>query len=184
MLAFGLVASACGGGVKMLDTRDERLPLAARRWVADAEDGVLVARAFRDRAQLRKDEVVARSRSLGEEADALAASGGGDAAERLRQVADARATLARDELKLAEAELAMAEARRAQINAEAAVQHDLAVYDLAPLKRATDEALSDIRRQRSALDRERAELEQQTNAFWEAYARFTAQSGHRDLLWR
>ena len=45
MLAFGLAASACGGGVKMLDTRDERLPLEARRWVADAEDGVLVARA-------------------------------------------------------------------------------------------------------------------------------------------
>jgi hypothetical protein len=52
MLAFGLAASACGGGVKMLDTRDERLPLEARRWVADAEDGVLVARAFRDRASL------------------------------------------------------------------------------------------------------------------------------------
>lgn len=181
---LGLALGACGGGVKMLATDDQRLPLEARRWVADAEDGVLVARAFRDRSERRRDEIVARSRSLGEEADALAGAGGADAAERLRQVADARAELARGELRLAEAELAMAESRRAQINAETAVQHDLAVYELDPLKRATEASLTEIRRQRSVLDRQRAELEQLTSAWWDSYSRYTAQSGRRDLLWR
>lgn len=181
---LGLALGACGGGVKMLATDDQRLPLEARRWVADAEDGVLVARAFRDRSERRRDEIVARSRSLGEEADALAGAGGSDAAERLRQVADARAELARAELRLAEAELAMAESRRAQINAETAVQYDLAVYELDPLKRATEASLTEIRRQRSVLDRQRAELEQLTSAWWESYSRYTAQSGRRDLLWR
>ncbi|MEZ4268953.1 MAG: hypothetical protein R3F39_21560 [Myxococcota bacterium] len=181
---LALALTACGGGVRMLATDDQRLPLEARRWVADAEDGVLVARAFRDRAAQRRADVLTRSRSLADEADTLAGSGGGDAAERLRQVADARVALANAELRLAEAELAMSETRRAQINAETAVQHDLAVYDLAPLKGATEAALAQIRRQRSELDRQRAELEQLTSAWWESYARFTAQSGRRDLLWR
>lgn len=181
---LGVAVAACGGGVKMLATHDQRLPVEARRWVADAEDGVLVARAFRDRAERRRDEVLARSRSLGSEADALASAGAADAALRLRQVADARAELARGDLRLAEAELAMAESRQAQINAETAVQYDLAVYELDPLKRQTEAALTETRHQRAQLDRQRAELEQLTSAWWESYSRFTAQSGRRDLLWR
>ncbi|MCB9729675.1 MAG: hypothetical protein H6746_14500 [Deltaproteobacteria bacterium] len=185
--ALGLWAAllaGCGGGVTMLRTDDPRLPVEARRWVADAEDGVLVARAMRDRSAGRLEATIERSHELGEEADELAQAGAGDAAEHLRQVAEARVALARDELRLAETEVAMAEARRAQINAQTAVRHDLAVYELEPLERATEAALAETRRQRAHLDQQRADLAQLTSAWWESYARFTAQSGQRNLLWQ
>ena len=73
-----LILSGCGGAqVERLNLRDPRLPIEARRWLADAEDEVVIARA---RMEMGQAEVEAqKSHRAGLEAGQRVAVVGGGA---------------------------------------------------------------------------------------------------------
>ena len=59
VLLVALATPACGKKFKPLDPKDMTLSAETRGWVADAEDGVIAARARRDWARLNLKQIEA-----------------------------------------------------------------------------------------------------------------------------
>ena len=179
---LALCLAACGGQtVEPLDPRDATLPPETRHWIADAQDGVIVARAQRDTmtAQLREVEQW-RDRML-----EVKWSGG-----RSAEVSKGIAGLAAARIAVAEAELSytaqfvrFAEAKHRLANAERAMLHDLAVYDLKPLRDAAADAKQAMGKASDETDRQKTEVDKATEAFWVAYAAHASAGGQTLSFW-
>lgn len=182
-MLLGAVSVGCGGGVEILGIQDQRLPIESRRWLADAEDAVAVARSWQDqgRADLRqakrlRDETV-------EQAGRIAKAGGSAAADQLRTVAKARVALAELRLEHAGTELELALAKQQQINAETSMRHDMAVYDLDEIRKRTEEVRERLKRLTAALETGRDQLEKLTSEWWQTYAQWLQGGGDREPFW-
>ncbi|MCB9524582.1 MAG: hypothetical protein H6702_14575 [Myxococcales bacterium] len=176
LLALGLL-SGCGGAVVPVGVQDPRLPAAARRRVADAEDAVSVARARLAEARAEAAET-ARWRSRLQAEVTL-----GSATDALLAMAAARVALGQAEIDRGEAELAYARARLAQTYAEASVRHDLAVYELGPLTAASEGALAELQARRAATRDARLAAEQAAGTFWQAYGAHVRGGGDTRAYW-
>lgn len=174
VLPLLLLAACSGPRVRPLAVSDPRLPAEARRTIADAEDAVVAARA-------RASDAEAAERSAARAAEVAVDA---PLAEPLRQLALARLAHAQAEADVARAEVGLAAARLDETHAETAMRHDVAVYDLGPLAAEVEAWRGQASTAREARQQRRDALEAATQAFWQAWRRYTAAGGDPRVLWR
>lgn len=177
-----LCLTACGAQhVEPLDPRDATLPPETRSWIADAEDGVIVAHAQRDAAR-RQVEEVQRWR---ERMNTVRWAGGksADVARATGAMSAARLQVAQAKLAYANAFVAFSEAKHRLANAERAMLHDLARYELKPLRDAAAEAKREMAADGNTVDKQLTALDKATEAFWKAYAGHAGAGGKTGSFW-
>lgn len=175
-------AIGCGAQyIEPLDPKDTTLAQDTRRWIAAAEDGVVVARARRDAAKEQLERAQARQERVLDEIDF--GSTGAKVVdtlsmrfERLNAYLDAR-------LERAEAVLALAEAKYELATAEQAVLHDLAQYDIEVIKQKVDQARQHLRDARKRLRQTREVFDRSTKTFWQVYSQYVKQGGKTLRFW-
>lgn len=179
LLLGGFVA--CGGsGVEPLDPKDLTLPPDTRQWIADAQDGVIAARATRDNTQARLAELQKWAASV--DAVEFSGSGGGALEDRMDALAQTRVAAAEADVSVAESNVTLAERKLDLAYAERSMLHDIASYDLGELRDAVAEAKREARaRTEARREREKREREAE-DAWWKAYAKF-ASGGKTASYW-
>ncbi len=177
------LAAGCGGTVELLRIDDPRLPIESRRWIADAEDAVLVTSAALERVQDEQRRVVVAAERTQRLAGALTKAGAHTAADRLRALGQDRVKMGRLHINRAEAALALAEAKQLQVNADMAIRHDLAVYDVDELRDAVDAARKVTHVIEGKIEEERHKLEERVTAWWQAYGSWYGIARRGEILW-
>jgi hypothetical protein len=167
VLAVAAVVGCAGPSVDPIDIHDPIVSVESRRYVADAEDAVSIARNGVDEAarQLtkvreRREHMLARDQWRGESSSAV---------ESLRRLLDERVRLAEMRLTKAEAGLALAEAKLDQVYAETAVNHDLEAYDLQPIRDRVDQRLDEIRDINRKIGDHQRVVDRASRAWWKVY---------------
>ncbi|MEO1267982.1 MAG: hypothetical protein AAFX99_07785 [Myxococcota bacterium] len=159
--------TACGG-VSRIDIQDPIVPIESRRLIADAEDAVSIARArYNDALRLRKEMSEWSNRVRTADTSSWLTT---DATTLLNQVADARLDLADLQVAHARARLRLAEAKFDLVTAETAIRHDLAVYELEPLRERSNSALERVRSLSGEVSGRRVEVNQLLGQWWQSYA--------------
>lgn len=170
-----LALSGCASTVEPIDLYDETIPVQARQIVADAQDAVAIAEAHRDSAARHLSELERwRDDKVSSErwpADAQGLLGA------LSNYADARVAMAALELERTEAEVALARANRELLTAKTAIRHDLAVYDLAPLRETADARQEAVEAIKDRIARQRERLAKRSDAWWKAYTAYVKDGG-------
>lgn len=180
LLATVIALGACGTRVKPLSPRDLTLPQETRRWIADAEDGVIIARAHRDAEAASLEAMNTWSSEI---LDRARFRGGSSPKNALERLMDGRVRLEELELDEADAALDLSEAKFVLANAERSVLHDRARYDLGPLRTQAETARNKLRDTRLAVRRQRQRVEALTTDWWTAYARYVAAGGDTTSYW-
>jgi hypothetical protein len=174
LLGLALLA-ACGSTVEPIDLHDSVIPLDARKFVADAQDGLSIARAKREVAIRELDEVETwRDKTL-DNLDWLNNAGARTAIEKL---ADARVELAQMEKERADAELELAVGKLDLVTAQTAIRNDIAIYELDPLRDRVEAALERVKDLGNTIEQHQRKLDQMTGQWWEAYASFVRGGGN------
>jgi hypothetical protein len=183
VLAIYLCAPmACGGQqIEPLDPRDQSLPQETRRWIAAAEDGVVVARARRDAVQTQRNRSLRQQKKTLDQVD-FGSRGTRviDALEERYERLDAYMAV---QLERAEGELALAQAKYELATAEQAILHDLARYDLEELKQKVEAARRRVGSSQDLLRKTRDALDRATSAFWQAYSQYLKEGGETLPFW-
>ncbi len=181
LLAFA--APACGGGsFKPLNPKDMSLPAETRQWVADAEDGVIAARARRDWAQVNLRSML-EWRDRFQHQTRWGKKGGARLRKAASEFMAERVELAERQLAHAEAALAFAKSKYRMINAERAVLHDLARYDLKPMQRRAQKDGEKVRKTRDAVWEQRQAVQRATSNWWKSYGAYVASGGNTISFW-
>ena len=178
MFASFVGFAACGGAVRAVDPRDPSLPTQTRQWLAAAQDGVIAAKARRDAAQFKLNEVRAWANRVDDEVDFDGGPG-----SQLDDLAESRLDLAEAELQIAEREVRFAEAKLDLAYAERAVHHDLGSYDLKPLREAVQAAREDVASATRSLVQLRTQTLEANRNWWAAYAQFAQGGGDTRSFW-
>lgn len=164
VLALAAVTGCGGPSIDPIDIHDPVVSVESRRYVADAEDAVSIARNGVDEADRQLVKVRERRK------DMLAGQGlSSSAVESLRRLLDERVRLAEMRLTKARAELALAEAKLDQVYAETAVNHDLEAYDLQPIRDRVDERLDDLRDINREIGDHQRVVDRASRAWWKVY---------------
>ncbi len=165
-----LVPIGCGSSVKPIDLHDPNVPLDARRFVADAQDAVSIARARRDEAADRlafaenwQDEVTTPE---------LWPKGSDAILQKLKTFTQARVDMSELEFEQASAKLDLAEAKYDLSTAQTAMRNDLAVYDLEPLKARAESIRGEIETLSGKIEDQRLKLDKLTLDWWKSYSKF------------
>lgn len=177
---FGLLCvlfAGCGARqVTPLDLHDTRLPIEARRWVADAQDTLAIANARVSDARLvLRDAQRAQSTNstlpapIGAELDALQA---------------ARVNQASTALGLAGLETELAEERLVLAHARTAMRHDLEVYELGPIEARVEAAQKAVLKARASVQTGRIALQKQATAWWSSWQKHVSAGGDTTGYWR
>ena len=87
------------------------------------------------------------------------------------------------EFARAKKELELAIQKRKLVNAETAMRHDLAVYDLDPLRRETERIRKEALALDDAIEEQRRKVEEVTTAWWKAFREYVAGGGSSSVLW-
>jgi hypothetical protein len=170
----------CGGQtVEPLDVQDVSLPIESRRYLADAEDGVIVARARLASVTRKLEDLSTWQDRIDDEVE-FSAGGPTDA---LSALAAARVRLGELDVAWADASLDLAEAKLTLATAEQAVLHDLAIYELDPLRIASQEARDRAQRAGGAVQEQQRTVDDLTNRFWAAYAEYAQRGGETRSMW-
>jgi uncharacterized protein (UPF0335 family) len=177
-------------GVERLSLSDERLPLEARRWLADAEDEVAIARAHAEESEADLDRMKGYRRSMifrledsWGTSDDKAAAEGEEATYAFVKYADSRVDLVELELEAAEKIFKLAETRLTQARAETAVRYDLAVYDLEPIVREVERLKEEVAKITREIEEIRAEVDKAADVAWKAFHRYIKAGGVSNSLW-
>lgn len=159
---------ACGPRVKPISLHDQSIPVDSRRFIADTQDALSIARASRDEAQRELDTVREWRRDVVRGVDWPQVAE--PAIRKLDELASARVELAEMELRAADLAVELAEAKVELTTAEMAVRHDIASYDLESFRQRTDQ----VREARAALTDEiltkRDAIDALTSEWWQAYS--------------
>jgi hypothetical protein len=174
-LVAGTLLGACGGGVTPIRLNDPAVPLESRKLIADTQDTVSIARLARDAAARDLARAKATRKDLVEERLWPTAMRG--AVDKLTALEDRRVELARGELELAESKLALANAKYTLLTAQTAMRHDLAVYDLEPLRDEVEAARARVEGNTSKVVRMRGEVDGLTSEWWAAYGSYAKDGG-------
>ena len=177
-----IVTGGCfGQSVDPLSPSDTTLPMETRRWIAAAQDGVVVARARRDAALEKLRQMVLRQEYIDDEIDF--GERGEDLNKTIRELAEARVVLAELGRKLAEAVLILAEAKYQLANAERAVLHDLAIYELEPIRNEVQKARDQLGKARKEQQDQREVVENLVTRWWQVYSAYVASNGDTRPFW-
>ena len=169
-----VLATGCATTITPIDLHDPVVPVASRRLIADGQDAVSIARARRDDARRRLDQVDAWQWDIAN-TDTWPADANAKAA--LRKFASARLALARLEFDYATANLDLPEAKYTLATAQTAIRHDLATYELDPLRDAAEAARTRVGTLKGELQAKLRELDTVTAAWWQAYGAFAKAGG-------
>ena len=170
-LALLVGLPACSSGVKPIGLHDSNVPLDARRFVADAQDAVSIARARRDDAVLEMNATQVWRSELTNAS--MWPKGSEGLLKKLEIFADSRVTMADLKLERAELQLSLAEAKYTLSTAETAMRNDIAVYDLAPLRASAESIRKDIEKANVAVEEQRTRMDKLTVDWWDSYGKFT-----------
>lgn len=174
------VAGCAGQTVEPIDIHNPIISVESRRFVADAQDAVSIARsaANEDRRQLA--EAKERRKEL------LASEAWKDVPKSVMQsfqkLLDARIELAELRLELAEAELALAEEKLVEVYAETAVRHDLETYELEPIRKSVDKRLEKVRQVNRQIGEHLVSVDKASRAWWKSYRGLLADTKHPDVF--
>lgn len=182
MIFLTIALFACGGQqVEPLDPRDLTLPLETRRWIAAAEDGVVVARARRNAAKEQ------RERARNQQERALDEIDFGSRGAKVIDTMSARFDRLEDylgvQLDRAQAELELAEAKYDLATAEQAILHDIASYDVEEIRGRVEQARRRVQGTREQLRKTRDALDRTTAAFWQVYSQYLKEGGETLPFW-
>ena len=181
-LLMAVASSACGGQqIEPLNPRDLTLPVDTRRWIAAAEDGVIVARANRDAARAELDRTLAQQERVLDET--VLGAKGVILLEKMEARLEMLSAFAAAKLDSAEAVLALAEAKYHLVTAEQAILHDLARYDLEELKLQANQARQRVLAAREELRKRRGALDRSTATFWQSYSEYVKGGGETVSFW-
>jgi hypothetical protein len=189
VLIFGTFG--CGSiNVQQLDLRDPRLPGEARRWLADAEDEVVIARAGVDNSQTDLAEIEAyRRNTIVRLEEGWATGKGAGAAEgeeawgAFAKFVDQRVRLAELALKATISSLELAKMRLTQARAETAMRYDLAVYEISPIVYEMERLRDRVASSEKELEAQRVTVEKTADEVWRAFAVFAQKGGLTNALW-
>jgi hypothetical protein len=181
VVAVALLAAGCGPRVARISLHDPRLPVEARRWLADAEDEVAIASVSLDDAEHQLEE----ARQFRDYANALRWPGNaGTARQRLDVMVRNRIDLGNAEVNAATQRMNVANAQLVRARAETAVRHDIRAYDLEPITAAADAARQQLDGAVHEVEQRRIALDEATTQFWEAYGAFLRGGGaNANVLW-
>jgi hypothetical protein len=182
-----LTVSGCANVVR-LSLNDSRLPLEARRWLADAEDEVAIRNAQVVDAERALEEMETYRDNLLKQLDKAwlgkrQTSGSKNAFQAFVKYTDTRKELMSAQLDLAMEEYKLAETRLTQVRAETAVQYDLDVYDIAPIMAKVEELRKGIATMTDVVEKKRIEMEKTAAMAWNAYAAFVRSGGVSNAMW-
>lgn len=191
LLVMSVLAIACAGqNVAVLNLRDPRLPLEARRWLADAEDEVAVAHARVDDAGKELTELRAYLEHLQRQLDRSLLEGQRGALEEGRQVTAAfriyakeRLELGAERLEAAKRGLELARARLTLARAETALRYDLAVYELKSIAADNERLRTEVAALERAVEETRTRAEKRADELWQAYSVYAQKGGVTSALW-
>ncbi len=177
MLSLSLLgATACGGQrIKPISIKNPVLTFESRQLLADTEDAVSIRRAARDDKARALDRARARRTDLVEQREWPQAAS--SALENLRTLEEQRVELAELDLAHAQAELDLARAKYDFTTAETAMRHDLAVYDLEPLRERVEKARTEVDEAYSNLADKRVSVSELETKWWNAYGTFVSKDG-------
>ncbi|MCP4606109.1 MAG: hypothetical protein GY847_37290 [Proteobacteria bacterium] len=189
--ALGCISSGIErSGVQSLDLRDPKLPIEARRWLADAEDEVAIARARMDDAWVELTRIKAYRGSLIDRLDDTWSVGKGQAAAEgekaswaFLKYADQRVELAELEVKISTRALSLTITRLTQARAETAVRYDLAIYEIETIVHEVDLLRNEVATIQSEVENKRAEVERAADEVWDAYVQYVSKGGVTNALW-
>ncbi len=165
--------------VKPISIKNPVLSEDSRRLLADNEDAVSIRRAARDDARRALKKSKARSENLLERSWPANASA---PLAKLKALEAARLELAELQLDHAQAQLDLAFAKYDHTTAQTAMRHDLAVYELEPLKKAQEKAKEDSDELFRKVDAKRREIDKLEAAWWSAYASFVKGGGESTVF--
>ena len=158
----------CTSRVAPIDLRDPTIPVEARRWLADAEDEVGIARAdvvdasrAVDAKKLVKRDMERRAKRV--DANLVAVS------DALIALEEAQLGLAEATLKSAEGRLRLAHTRLELARAETAVRYDLGTSDTAKLATEAEARKQVVAELERAAQDARAQAERASDALWSRY---------------
>lgn len=170
-----LGTSACAGqSVKPIDIHDPAISVESRRFVADAQDAVSIARSGLDYAQQELDAArQQRTRLLA-----------GDAWQGVSpQIIDSFDTLLKARIRLAELRRDVAETRvdlarqkLREVYAETALRHDLQAYQMAPIRQQVDAQLEALRDRNAQVAQQLLVVDQASRAWWKSYRGLLSQT--------
>jgi hypothetical protein len=181
VLALILAATACAGqDVTPIDIHDSVISGESRRFVADAQDAVSIARSGVDeyRRQLRET----RERRKAMMANEAWTEIGQGMAQSYRTLLDARVKLAELRLERAQAERDLAAEKLVAVYAETAVRHDLETYDLEPIRQNVDERLETLRKVNRQIGEHLVAVDKASRAWWKQYRGLLANKKHPDMF--
>jgi hypothetical protein len=177
-------------GVERLDLRDSRLPIEARRWLADAEDEVAIARAQVSDAETELVRLNhygraldARLKDAWTKGAAKAKAQGEKARDLFRKFSKERVALAELQLQKARLVLDLAGSRLTQARAETAVRYDVSVYEIEPIAREVERLKEEVAALRRKVEQQRAGVEKTALMVWQAFSRYATQGGVTSALW-
>lgn len=188
---FGCASGNYRANVKALDLRDPRLPLEARKWLADAEDEVAIARANMDDAQEKLSKLRSYCESLDDRikeqwlsrnnknrAQAVTAS------KAFNEYSGQRIELSKLELEASEEAYGLAMTRLDKARAETAMRYDLAVYPV-------EEIVEEVERKRGVLaklgkqiDEQIVRVEKAADQVWSTFTAYVSTGGVTNVLWQ
>lgn len=181
VLGATLATSGCAGqSVDPIDIHNPVISVESRRFVADAQDAVSIARSALNEderqfaeARERKKELLSNSKWK-EMPEAVVQS--------FQKLLDARIKLAQLRRDLAAAELALAEEKLTEVYAETAVRHDLETYDLEPIRKEVDARLAKMRQINKAIGEHLLLVDRSSKAWWKTYRGLLNDNKHPDVF--
>ena len=192
LFCASLFAVGCGSvNVKTISLRDNRLPIEARRWLADSEDEVAIATARVDDKSFRlyrleryQDRMLKRVANDWNKGKAGAAESGKKAIASWKKLLGARLEFAKLEVTGAIRGLTLARLRLDQARAETAIRYDLAVYEIEKISRAVEAAREDVATTQHEIEKRRELVEKAQDEMWVNYRSFVMAGGVSAPLWR
>lgn len=188
LLLSAALLTACAGEVRYLSLRDERLPLEARRWLADAEDEVAIARARVVDAEnsLAKIEDYQQNmvKKLKDEWGGVKGGAEGKKAwQMFSAYTEERIQLADLTLQAARVAEELARMRLTQARAETAMRNDLAVYELPPIAERVEKLRDQVAEITKVVEAQRVIVEKSAGEAWQVFYQFSQKGGVTNALW-
>jgi hypothetical protein len=183
LILLASLGSGCGAlNVDRLSLGDPRLPVDARRWVADAEDAVVVARARRNAAQAELDDAQRWQTKV------MSMSGFKGAEGSTIQLKRDKMALARVDaltlgVDLTTAEFELSKARLKLIYAETAMRNDISVYNMPPLQTLVAQRLQTVIAFREQHRTAREQALREADAWWTAWKNYSAKKNDTRPFW-
>jgi len=180
LLALSL--GGCEVKVQQLRLNDPRLPIEARRWLADSEDEVVIAKVGVNTAKLELT-LLENYREILSTKGLFSGSKSSEASKLLQKYANERVALQKHNLLFAQKNLDLAKAKLTQARAETAIRYDVTVYEMQPIVAAVEVQRTLLIKAKKETENQRIKVETLATKLWTAYAKYVKIGGSTNTFW-